>query len=66
MAGRQAGLGGWFHGGMAVAAALFAWQQWLIRDRQPSACFRAFLNNNWVGLAVFAGILLDYTFAPYR
>jgi 4-hydroxybenzoate polyprenyltransferase len=66
MAGRQVGLGGWFSGGVAVAAGLFAWQQFLIRDRHPAACFRAFLNNNWVGLAVFAGIVLDYTFAPYR
>jgi 4-hydroxybenzoate polyprenyltransferase len=66
MAGRQVGLGGWFYGGVSIAAGLFAWQQVLIRDRQPAACFRAFLNNNWVGLAVFAGILLDYTFAPYR
>ncbi len=66
MAGRQVGLGGWFLGGVAVAAGLFGWQQVLIAHREPAACFRAFLHNNWVGLAVFAGILLDYTFAPYR
>ncbi|MET0282419.1 MAG: 4-hydroxybenzoate octaprenyltransferase [Steroidobacteraceae bacterium] len=42
---------------LACAAALFAWQQWLIRDRDREACFRAFLNNNWVGLVVLAGII---------
>ena len=49
--------------GLAVAAGLFVWQQWLIRDRDRDACFRAFLNNQWVGLAVFAGLLLDYLLA---
>ncbi len=66
MAGRQVGLGGWYYAGLVVAAGLFAWQQYVIRDRAPAACFRAFLNNNLVGLAVFVGIVLDYTFAPYR
>ncbi len=40
-------------------AALFIYQQWLIRFRDRDACFKAFLNNHWVGLAVFAGIALD-------
>jgi 4-hydroxybenzoate polyprenyltransferase len=43
------------------AAAWFAlYQQYLIRNRQPVDCFKAFLNNNWFGLTVFCGILLDY------
>ncbi len=37
---------------------LFIYQQWLIRDRNPQACFKAFLNNNWVGMIIFFGILL--------
>ena len=37
-----------------------AYQQYLIKDRQPERCFRAFLNNNWLGMAVFAGIFLHY------
>ena len=57
------GLGRWYWYGLAVAAALAAHQQWLIRDRDPDRCFRAFLGNNLFGLAVFAGILLDYLFA---
>jgi 4-hydroxybenzoate polyprenyltransferase len=45
-----------------VAAAFAVYQQWLIKDREPDACFRAFLNNNLFGLAVFGGIALDYLF----
>jgi 4-hydroxybenzoate polyprenyltransferase len=55
-------LGHWYWVGLAVAAALAAHQQVLIRNRQPAECFRAFLNNNLLGLAVFAGIALDYLF----
>jgi 4-hydroxybenzoate polyprenyltransferase len=42
--------------GLGVAALLFLYQQWLIRDRVREACFKAFLNNNWVGLVVLVGI----------
>jgi 4-hydroxybenzoate polyprenyltransferase len=58
--GRQAGLSWPFHLALAVAAALFARQQYLIRDRDRAGCFAAFLNNNWVGGVVFAGILASY------
>ena len=50
-------------GGLGVASLLALHQQWLIRDRDPDRCFRAFLGNNLFGLAVFAGILLHYLFA---
>ena len=60
--GREASLGPAFFGGLWAAAGFLAWQQWLIRRREPEACFEAFLNNNYVGLAVFAGIALDSTF----
>ncbi len=63
LAGYMAGLGRWYWCGLAVAAASVVYQQWLIRDRDPARCFRAFLNNNLFGLAVFAGILLHYLFA---
>jgi 4-hydroxybenzoate polyprenyltransferase len=62
LAGERAGLGRWFHGGLAAGALLFAYQQWLIRAREPAACLRAFANNAWFGLAVFVGIALDYLF----
>ena len=45
-----------------IVAALFAYQQLLIQDRKPDDCFKAFLNNNWVGATVFFGIALDYAF----
>jgi 4-hydroxybenzoate polyprenyltransferase len=41
---------------LGVAAALFAWQQWLIRNRERDACLKAFLNNNWVGMVLLVGI----------
>lgn len=55
-------LGRWYWYGLVVAAALAAHQQWLIRDRDPDRCFRAFLGNNLFGLAIFAGLALDYLF----
>lgn len=61
--GHQAGLGGWYLTGVAAAALSALYQQYLIRNRDPERCFRAFQNNNLFGAAVFAGILLDYTFA---
>ena len=44
----------WFLG-VSFAGALFVHQQFIIRQREKRACFQAFLNNNWVGLAIFAG-----------
>ena len=64
LVGRQAGFGGWYLAGLAVAAGLSLWQQYLIRARRPDDCFRAFLNNHYFGMAVFVGILLHYTFTP--
>ena len=55
-------LGRWYWAGLAAALLLAVRQQTLIRDREPAACFRAFLNNNLFGLVVFAGIALDYLF----
>ncbi len=46
----------WFMA-VAVVAALFARQLITTRSRDRQACFRAFLNNNWVGLALFLGIV---------
>ncbi|MGE0483151.1 MAG: 4-hydroxybenzoate octaprenyltransferase [Gammaproteobacteria bacterium] len=58
--GHQAALGWPFHLGLTAAAALFAYQQYLIRARERAACFAAFLNNNWVGGAIFVGIAASY------
>ena len=59
LAGRQQGFGLYYLAGVGVAALLCVYQQWLIRRREPAACFRAFLNNQWLGLAVFAGIVAE-------
>ena len=60
MVGQTAGLGGYYYFGLLLAAGLALYQQYLIREREPKACFQAFLNNNWFGAAVFTGIVLDY------
>jgi len=53
-------LGPAYYAGLLAAAALAAYQQYLIRAREPAHCFRAFLNNNWFGVAVFAGLAAHY------
>ena len=60
LVGQRAGLGGWYWGGWAIALMLVGWEFRIARKREREACFRAFLHNHWVGLAVFAGIALDY------
>jgi len=62
LVGRMAGLGPWYWTGLVAAGAFFVRQLWLIRGREPQACFQAFLNNHYVGMSVFIGILLDYQF----
>jgi len=62
LVGTNMEFGHWYNMGLLGAAVFFAYQQWLIRHRQPEACFKAFLNNQYVGLAVFVGILLEYAF----
>ena len=63
LAGRQAGLGVFHDAATALSALMFLYQQHLIRGREPAACFKAFLNNNWVGALVFAGIVADYAWS---
>jgi len=58
--GYQYELGVVFYLSTIVIACLFSYQQLLIFDRKKEDCFKAFLNNNWVGAVMFAGIALDY------
>jgi 4-hydroxybenzoate polyprenyltransferase len=60
--GLWAGLGSLYYAGLAAAGGFALYQQYLIRERRPERCFQAFLNNNWFGAAVFAGIAVDYLF----
>jgi 4-hydroxybenzoate polyprenyltransferase len=62
LVGRSAGMGPWYYGGLAAAAAFCLYQVYLTKERDVVQSFRAFLNNAWLGGAVFAGIVLDYTF----
>jgi 4-hydroxybenzoate polyprenyltransferase len=59
LVGLRAGLGASYFGGVAVAAVLVAYEFWLCRNRERGPCFKAFLHNNWVGAALFAGLAVD-------
>lgn len=48
-----------YYVGLALMAGLFAYQGWLIRDRQRDACFEAFRNNIWVGVCLLLGTLFE-------
>lgn len=60
--GRQLQMGPAYYLGLGVAAIFALYQQALIRERDPQRCFAAFLNNNWLGASVFAGIVLHYIY----
>ena len=62
--GLHTGRGAAFLAGLAVAAGLMGYHFTLIRGRDRANCFRAFLHNNWVGGAIFAGWALDYLLKP--
>lgn len=59
--GRLLDLGVWYFFGLVLATGLALYQQHLLKNRERNACFRAFLNNNWLGAAVLFGLILDYT-----
>lgn len=61
--GRQLALGLPYYLGLLAALGFAVYQQYLIRGRDPAGCFQAFLNNNWLGGAVFAGLLAAYAWA---
>lgn len=62
LVGINSSLGFWYYASLGVAAILMAYHQWLARDRDPDGCFRAFRHNHFIGLTVFIGIILHYTF----
>jgi 4-hydroxybenzoate polyprenyltransferase len=63
LVGDQLDLGHYYYLSLALAAGLSIYQQYLIRRREPSACFRAFLNNNWVGAVILLGLIAHYALA---
>ncbi|MGR6860129.1 4-hydroxybenzoate octaprenyltransferase [Aliivibrio salmonicida] len=54
--GTQLALSSVYYWGVLAAAGFFVYQQWLIKGREREACFKAFLNNNYVGGLVFIAI----------
>jgi 4-hydroxybenzoate polyprenyltransferase len=58
--GQMAHTGCPYYVSILIAAGLSAYQQKLIFHRDKALCFKAFLNNNWFGLAVFLGLVVDY------
>lgn len=62
--GVRAELGFWYFLSVAAAACLMAYHQWLARERHPAACFAAFLHNHNIGLVIFVGIVMHYSFTP--
>ncbi len=58
--GLRVELGLYYYLGLAVALLLALYQQYLIRERRPAECFAAFLNNNYLGMVIFIGLLLEY------
>jgi 4-hydroxybenzoate polyprenyltransferase len=62
LVGRDLEYGRWYWAGLVAGGLLFLWQQWLIRDREPERCLKAFNNNHYFGMVIFLGILLHYVF----
>ena len=63
LVGRAMKFGNWYLTGVVAATIFFLYQQMLIRERDPAKCFRAFTNNQYVGVVIFIGILLEYVYA---
>ena len=49
-----------YYAGVIVATGLCIYQQKLIFHREKALCFKAFLNSNYFGMAVFIGLSLSY------
>lgn len=60
LTGKAFDLGIFYFAGLGAAVLMSLYHQWLIRNRERGDCLKAFLHNNWLGAAVFAGIVLDY------
>jgi 4-hydroxybenzoate polyprenyltransferase len=60
LVGDLAGMGVWYFTSVIAAVLFVIYQLWLVREREPKACVRAFLNNHYLGMTVFAGVVLDY------
>lgn len=57
MVGLVFNLSHYYYMSLVLAGILFLYQQWLAKSRAPEKCFKAFLNNNWVGFIIFMGMV---------
>jgi len=62
--GGMAELGFWYYASVGLAGLLMVYHQWLARERLRDGCFKAFLSNHYIGMIIFIGIVLHYTFSP--
>lgn len=60
LVGLMIGAGVWYFVGLILAEGIALYHYRLIKHRQREACFKAFLHNNWFGLVIFVGLVLDY------
>tara|TARA_Y100001934_G_scaffold139241_1_gene167996 strand:- start:4520 stop:5410 length:891 start_codon:yes stop_codon:yes gene_type:complete len=60
LVGARFDLGLYYYLGLLGMTLGFAWQHWLMRERERLACLQAFLSNHWAGMLVFIGLALDY------
>ena len=58
--GQKMQFSGLYFLGVSIASGLALYQQYLIKDRDRALCFKAFLNNNWFGMILFAGVFFEY------
>ena len=56
--------GAFYYAGLVAAALIAIFHYRLIRTRSREGCFKAFLHNNWLGLAIFAGLVAEYWGRP--
>jgi len=64
LVGNMAELSAWYYAAVGLSAILMIYHQRLAHKRDQAGCFAAFRHNHYIGLVVFVGILLHYTFTP--
>ena len=62
--GWHAGRGAVYFAGLLSSIGFVGYQLWIVRRREPDRCVQAFLNNHWLGLSIFAALLIDYAIKP--
>lgn len=60
--GQLLGYGRYYYAGLTAAALLILWEYKHIQKRLKADCFKAFLLNNWIGFAIFIGLIVEYYF----